>query len=125
MALLQAHISGLWVDLPTPAHENYSMTYTHLEDSFRNARGGMVRQIIRYNVAKVFCGWKHLDGTQMALLQSLYTLPSFSLRFTDNNNNRVEKTVYAGALEGKASLMNVSDFTIKSRTDIQMNFIEV
>lgn len=125
MALLQAQLDGVWVDLPTPAPENYSTTYTNLEDSYRTANGVLVREIIRANLAKVFCGWNGLDGNQSSLLQSLYDYPNFRLRYTDNFNNRVVKTVYAGVLEGKAALMNPNDFTIKTRTGMQMNFIEV
>ena len=125
MALLQAKISGSWVDLPTPAPENYSVEHVHLEDSFINASGGLVRQIIRKNRLKVNCGWNALDGTDIALLQSLYTLDDFELRFTDNNNARVEKTVYAGPLNAKATFMNATTYEMSLRTEVQMNFIEV
>jgi len=125
MSLIQAKVLGVWVDLPTPAPENYSTEYTHLEDSFINAKGSLVRDIIRLNRAKVFCGWNMLDGDQMALLQSIYTLASFTMRFTDNSNERVEKTMYAGPLTGKAIMMNQSTYAITKRTQVQMNFIEV
>lgn len=125
MALLEARINNVWVELPTPAHENYSSTYTNLEDSYRTANGTLVREIIRPNLAKVFCGWNALNGQQMSLLQSLYNLNNFTLRFTDNFNNRVTKQMYAGVLDGKAALMNHDDFKIKYRTGSQMNFIEV
>jgi hypothetical protein len=125
MALLQARIGVTWVDLPTPEIEDYSAEYTHLEDSFIDALGGLNRDIIRLNRAKVFCGWKLLDGDQIALLQSLYTLKQFRLRFTDNFNNRVEKTMYAGPLTAKALIMNKTTFEITKRTQVQMNFIEV
>jgi hypothetical protein len=125
MALLQAKISGVWTDLPTPSPENYYTTYDHLEDSFRNARGVLKREIIRKNLAKVFCGWDLLSGENIALLQSLYELDSFLLRFTDNYNNRVEKTMYAGPLDSRARLMNKDTFEITRRTKVQMNFIEV
>lgn len=125
MSLLQARINNVWVDLPTPTHENYNATYTHIEDSFRSANGILKREIIRRNLAKVLAGYSSLNGTEMALLQSLYEFDNFPLRFTDNYNQRVIKTVYAGPLDGKAALMNNTDFTIKSRTGVQMNFIEV
>jgi len=125
MALLEANINGEWIDLPTPSPSNYSTTYTNLEDTYRTASGFLVREIIRANLAKVFCGWNGLTGEQVALLSSLYDLSSFRLRYTDNFNNRVIKTMYTGVLDGKAALMNPEDFTIKIRTGVQMNFIEV
>ncbi len=123
MSLLQAKISGVWVDLPTPSPEYYDPTYIHLEDSFINARGSLKRDIIRLNRAKVECGWNGLTGASNALLQSLYTLKDFQLRFTDNFNNRVEKTMYAGPLTGKTYALN--NLEIKFKTQVQMNFIEV
>jgi len=125
MALIEAKIDGVWTALPTPSPKNYSATYTHLENSFMNAQGYLKREIIRRNRAKVFCGWQLLKETDMALLQRLYDLDNFELRFTDNYNNRVEKTMYAGPLEGKAAFMDKSTFEIIYNTDIQMNFIEV
>jgi len=125
MALLQAYINSAWVDLPNPDQDNYATTYTNLENSYINANGELIREIIRRNRAKVFCGWSVLNAADMEFLQSLYDEDSFLLRFTDNNNDRVEKTVYAGPLEGKATMMNGNDFTITYRTSVQMNFIEV
>ena len=125
MALLQAYIDSAWVNLPSPASENFSVTKTNLEDSYRNASGSFIRDIIRRNLIKVFCGWSLLDGTEMALLQSLYNEDSFLLRYTDNDNTRAETTVYAGPLDGKAKLMDSTDYSITYRTKVQMNFIEV
>ena len=125
MSLLQARINNVWVDLPTPAHENYSSTYTHIENTFRSANGILKREIVRRNLAKVFCGYNSLTGEQMALLQSLYEFDNFDLRYTDTYNQRVIKKMYAGVLDGKAALLNPADLTIKSRTGTQMNFIEV
>jgi hypothetical protein len=123
MALLQARIGVTWVDLPTPSPEYYDPTYIHLEDSFIDALGGLNRDIIRFNRAKVECGWNGLTGVENALLQSLYTFKSFRLRFTDNFNNRVEKTMYAGPLTGKTYALD--NLQIKLKTQVQMNFIEV
>jgi hypothetical protein len=125
MALLEAKINGVWTDLPSPERENYYSMYEHLEDSFVNAQGFLKREIIRRNRAKVFCGWSLLNGTEIALLQSLYEFDDFQLRFTDNYNNRVEKKVYAGPLTAKAKMMNTSTLEITKRTQVQMNFIEV
>ena len=124
-ALLTAYIDGVWVALPTPKQGDYSTRYEHLENSGVNAKGYLVRDIVRRNRAKVFCGWDLLDSNQMILLQSLYNLDDFLLRFTDNYNNRVTLTMYAGPLEGKAAKLNTEDLTIKFRTQVQMNFIEV
>ena len=61
----------------------------------------------------------------MSLLETLYDQDFFYLTCTNNHNNRVTKKVYAGPLDGKASLMNQLDYTIKFRTGgVQMNFIE-
>ena len=125
MDLLEAKINGVWTALPYPKPKNYSVTYTHLENSYVNTRGYLKRDIIRRNRAKVFCGYDGLTGDEMALLQSLYEFDSFMLRFTDTYNNRVEKEMYAGPLEGKAALLDTTDMTITYHTDVQMNFVEV
>lgn len=125
MALLEYSLNkNNWINLPTPSPQNYSTTKTHLENSFLNANGVLKRQIVRRSRNKVFCGYDGLNGEQMALLDSLYELDYFYLRFTNNSNKRVICKVYAGPLEGKAAYMNKKDFTIKWRTDVSMNFIE-
>ena len=126
MALLEYRLgtSGAFKPLPTPAPENYYPSYTHLENSYINAGGYLVRDIIRKNRAKVTCGWKALNTEQMALLQSLYDQKSFYLKFTDNYGNRVIKKVYAGPLEGKAKFMDQKTYKISLTTDVSMNFIE-
>ena len=80
MALLEYRLgtSGAFKPLPTPAPENYSPTYTHLENSYVSSNGYFIRDIVRKNRAKVTCGWKALTGEEMALLQSLYEQKSFS-----------------------------------------------
>ena len=124
MALLEYRTgtSGSFSPLPTPAE--YYPSYTHLEDSYMSAKGYLIRNIIRKNRAKVTCGWKALDSSKMALLQSLYDKKSFYLRYTDNYGNRVIKKVYAGPLEGKAKFMDHRTYKISLTTDISMNFIE-
>lgn len=126
MALLEYRVgtSGAFIPLPTPAPENYDPTYTHMENSYVNANGYLVRDIIRKNRAKVTCGWKALNQDEMYLLQSLYDLTSFYLRFTDKYGNRVVKKVYAGPLEGKAKFMDAKTYRITLTTDVSMNFIE-
>ena len=114
-----------WNPLPTPDRENYYTTKTHLEKSSLDARGYLHRDIIRRNRNKVFCGWKALDGVQTALLDSLYDLDYFYLRFTDNKNERKVCKVYAGPLDSaKAMLMDTTTLAITLRTGTQMNFIE-
>lgn len=126
MALLEASLDNMrtWIELPTPAPENYSPTYTHMEDSYISASGYLVRDIVRRNRAKVTCGWNALDDAQMALLQSLYDQYSFYLKFTDNFGNRVVKKVYAGPLDGKTKFYNKNTYQLTLRTDVHMNFIE-
>lgn len=124
-SFLQANTGSGWFNLPTPGANNYSPTYTHLEESFRDANGYLHRDIKRYNLAKVTCGWNKLNAGQMAMLQRLYDYDSFQLRFTDNKGNRVEKTVYAGPLDGKVKYADKNTYLLIKRTDVQMNFIEV
>lgn len=126
MSLLEykRNINDNWAPLPTPSPQNYSTTKTHLEKSSLDAKGYLHRDIVRRNRNKIFCGYDGLNGEQTALLDSLYDLDYFYLRFTNNSNKRVICKVYAGPLEGKAAFMNKKDFSIKWRTDISMNFIE-
>lgn len=125
MAFLEASYDNYnWFDLPTPSAENYSPTYTHLEDSFRDAKGFLHRDIKRKNLAKVTTGWKKLNETQMSLLQSLYEKDFFYLKFTDNYGKRVIKKVYAGPLDGKTKYADKKTYLLVKRTDVQMNFIE-
>lgn len=126
MALMEASLDNMktWIELPTPAPENYSPTYTHLEDSYTSASGYLVRDIVRRNRAKVTCGWNKLDAGQMALLQTLYDQYSFYLKFTDNYGNRVIKKVYAGPLDGKTKFYDRNTYLLTVRTNVTMNFIE-
>lgn len=123
MALLRAKINGSWVDLPTPAPENYSVTEEYLENSFRDSNGYLHRDIIR-KLRKVECGWNALNGSQIATLQNLYDYPSFILEFTDNRNKRVQMKCYAGPISAKAKFMDETTLQMTLRTDVSMNFIE-
>lgn len=122
-SFLQANTGSGWFDLPTPS--TYQPTYTHLENSTRDANGYLHRDIKRYNLAKITCGWEHLNNDDMALLQSLYNWYNFRLRFTDNNGYRMEKQVYAGVLDGKTKYANKNNYLLAKRSDVTMNFIEV
>lgn len=125
MAFLEASYDNKnWFDLPTPNSENFSPTYTHLEKSFRDARGGFHRDIIRRNLAKVTVGWARLNATEMALLQNIYNQSFIYLKYTDNYGNRVTKKMYAGPLDGKTRYADKKTYLLSVRTDVQMNFIE-
>jgi len=121
--LITAYINGSWVKLPTPSE--YAPSYTHIENSYRDVNGRLHRDIKRKNLAKVECGWNALDETELALLQSLYSYNSLSIRFTDNNGNRVTKTMYCGPLTKKSAFMNKTTLKITLSTEVAMNFIEV
>jgi hypothetical protein len=124
MALLQAYVDGVWKDLPTPAPENYEPTYTHLERSYQDSTGYLHRDIVRRNRAKVICGWNYLTGDEMDLLQTLYDMDYFYLRYTDRHNNRVEKKMYGGPISGKAKFMDRATYKITANTKASANFIE-
>lgn len=124
MALLRAYLNGSWVDLPTPAPENYYFQSEWREKSFRDALQYLHRDKIR-KIRKVNCGWNTLNGTQTALLDSLYDLDSFLLECTDNQNHRIQMRVYAGPLTAKALKMDKTTYEISLRTENAMNFIEV
>lgn len=124
MALLRAYLNGSWVNLPTPAPENYQFQSEWREKSFRDSLQYLHRDKIR-KIRKVNCGWNTLTGEQTALLESLYDLDSFLLECTDNQNNRVQMEVYAGPLTAKALKMDKTTYEILLRTENAMNFIEV
>ena len=121
--LITAYYNGSWVKLPTPSE--YNPTYTHVEDSYRDVNGKLHRDIKRKNLAKVECGWNALDNTEISLLQSLYSLNNFNLRYTDNFGNRVTKKVYAGPLDKKSAIQDKTTLRIILSTEVAMNFIEV
>ena len=122
--LLQAKVDGVWYNLPTPAPENYKFQNTHAENSYRTANYFLIRDIVRRNVSKVFCGWDLLKDEEMALLETLYNQDKFILRCTNNLNERIELEVYAGPLDGQAKVLDSDSLSIKYRTKVQMNFIE-
>lgn len=124
MSLLVATIDGVDYDLPTPSPGNYKFQNTHLENSYISANGYLNRDIVRRNRSKIFCGWDLLKEDDMSLLERIYDKDYIYLTCTDNHNSRVKKKVYAGPLDGSAAFMNKDDFTIKFRTEVQMNFIE-
>lgn len=123
MGLIQVNLNGAWVDLPTPSE--YFPSYTHVENSYRDINGNLHRDIKRRNLAKVECGWNALDDTQIALLQSIYSLNNVNVRYTDNFNNRVVKKMYAGPLTKKSAIQDKTTLKIVLSTDVAMNFIEV
>lgn len=125
MALLEASYDNRsWFDLPNPLGDNYEPTYTHLEDSYRDANGNLHRDIKRRNLAKVIVGWGTISGDEMSLLQSLYDANYFYLKFTDRHNNRVIKKVYAGPISGKAKYADKRTYQIIKNSSVSANFIE-
>lgn len=121
--LICVYYNNSWVKLPTPSE--YNPSYTHIENTYRDVKGKLHRDIIRKNLAKIECGWNALDDTQIALLQSLYSLNSLQVRFTDNFGNRVTKTMYCGPLSKKSMFQDKATLKIILMTEISMNFIEV
>lgn len=113
-----------WFPLPTPSSENFSPTYTHLENSYRDSLGYLHRDIKRKNLAKVVAGWNTLKADEMALLQSLYDRDFFYFKYTDNWGKRVIKKVYAGPVDGKTKFADKKTYLLTLRTDVQMDFIE-
>lgn len=124
MALIEANLGGGWFALPTPKPNGYFPSYTHLENSFRDARGYLHRDIIRYNTAKLECSWNALNNEEINLLQSLYSYNKFWLRYTDNFGNRVEKQVYAGALKNQVNSIDHTSLKSAINTNVTMDFIE-
>lgn len=124
MALIEVNTGTGWYALPTPKPGGYYPSYTHLENSYRDARGFLHRDIIRRNTAKLECSWNALTKEQIMTLQSLYTFDSFLIRYTDYNGSRVEKKVYAGVLKGNTESLIHDTLAPNITTDVSMNFIE-
>lgn len=126
MALLEASTDNKasWFELPTPSPDNYSPTYTHLERSYQDSLGYLHRDIVRWDRAKVVCGWNHLNSTEMALLQYLYDQEYIYLRYTDNYSQRKEIKCYAGPVDGRTKFINPETYELVMRTDVTCNFIE-
>lgn len=124
MALIEANLGGGWFGLPTPKPGGYNPSYTHLENSYRDANGYLHRDIVRRNVSKVECSYNALNQQEVMALQNLYGYDYFWLRFTDKYGNRVEKKVYAGPLGGKVERIDHSNNKPKVVTDMSISFIE-
>lgn len=124
MALIEVNTGSGWYALPTPKPEGYFPSYTHLENSYRDARGYLHRDIIRWNTAKLECSWNALTTEEISKLQELYGYSSFLIRYTDNFGQRVEKRVYAGPLQGKILSINHDTLAPSISTGMSMNFIE-
>lgn len=125
MAFLEASYDNTtWFELPTPKADDYNPTYTHHEKSFLDSLGYLHRDIIRRNRAKVLVGWSKLNQNETDLLQSLYDVDYFYLKFTDNHSQRVVKKVYAGPLDGKVKYVDPINYKIIKRSASAMNFIE-
>ena len=126
MALLEVSLNNKasWIPLPTPSPENYSPTYTHLERSYQDSLGYLHRDIVRWDRAKVICGWNYLNGSDMALIQSLYDYEYIYLRYTDNYNQRKEIKCYCGPVDGKTNRMDPQTYALTLRTDVTADFIE-
>lgn len=124
MALIEVNTGSGWHSLPTPKPEGYFPSYTHLENSYRDARGYLHRDIIRWYTAKLECSWNALTSEELIKLQDLYGYSSFLIRYTDNFGQRVEKRVYAGPLQGKILAINHNTLAPNISTGISMNFIE-
>lgn len=121
--LICVYYKGSWVKIPTPSE--YNPTYTHIENSYRDVKGKLHRDIIRKDLAKIECGWNALEFDEVALLQNLYSENSLPVRFTDNKGNRVTKTMYCGPLTRKSEIMDKTTLKIILMSEISMNFIEV
>lgn len=121
--LIMVYYNGAWVKLPTPSE--YNPTYTHIENSYRDVKGKLHRDIIRKDLAKIECGWNALEFEEVKLLQELYSLNNLQVRFTDNKGNRVTKTMYCGPLTRKSEMLDKTTLRITLMTEISMNFIEV
>ena len=91
MALMEANLGNGWFDLPTPKPEGYYPSYTHLENSYNDSIGNLHRDFLWKNRAKVECAWNVLNNEQDSLLQDLYDVEEFSMRYTDNKGRRVER----------------------------------
>lgn len=124
MALMEANLGSGWFNIPTPKPEGYFPSYTHLENSYNDSNGNLHRDFLWKNRAKVECAWNALNNEQYSLLQDLYDVEEFLMRFTDNKGRRVEKIMYGGTLKGQVYRKNKTTYQPEIWTNITMNFIE-
>lgn len=124
MALMEANLGNGWFDLPTPKPEGYYPSYTHLENSYNDSIGNLHRDFLWKNRAKVECAWNALNNEKYSLLQDLYDVEEFSMRYTDNKGRRVEKIMYGGQPKGQVYRKNKITYQPEIWTNVTMNFIE-
>lgn len=124
MALMEANLGNGWFDLPTPKPEGYFPSYTHLEKSYNDSTGDLHRDFVWKNRAKIECSYNVLFADKYSLLQDLYDVEEFSMRFIDNKGRTVEKIMYAGQPKGKVYRKNKLTNQPEVWTDITINFIE-
>ena len=63
--LITVYYNGEWVKLPTPSE--YNPTYTHIENSYRDVKGKLHRDIIR----KDFCPSLMIEADQNEVIKTV------------------------------------------------------
>ena len=116
--------------LPCPSEMKESLEDLHGE-SKRNARGYLVSDIVRSNVAKLDLNWKVLSKADYNNLKSLLGTDMFKQVKYVGSGGEITRTMYKGALsaapyrllyEGSASSPTVNE--IQFYTDISLSLIE-
>lgn len=117
MALLR--ING--VDLPDPAKFEAPTNDLDSEESFRDEDGYLHRDPIRQDIRKIIVGWKGITNSELALIKSSVSPPSFTASWP-TELGRVSKTMYASAEKSIILVKYESD--AKMWWDIDFSLIE-
>jgi len=109
--------------IPTPSE--YNPYPTQIENSERNANGGLIRDIITVK-KKLEMSWNYLTRAQYTQLMAIKLLSSFTCIFDDPTGTGFTTTImYAGDITAQAFKKDSTTDKITAYVDVSCNFIEL
>lgn len=108
--------------LPPPSRFKVVRADIDSSDTTRNEVGVLMRDRVRHGVYKLELEFNVKKGSEIALIESVITGPSFSVRFPDTTGF-VTRRMYVGDRDKEVVLYKDGDFD-EIRWDLSFNLIE-
>ena len=106
--------------LPTPS--DYQPDIEIIENSTRNAKGDLIREIIAYK-KKINCQWKAMNKENYKTLKQLRRAKSFECSYWDDETDSFQTiTCYCGPVKGTPK--TTDDYGVPIWLNVTANFIE-